>query len=393
MQNGKNLLIVAWVLAVVAVAVLGVTLKRESGHFYGITENLEQSISFPYPVEIEQALVVDGQEVKTGTLMLRLNRADLQAEIEVLKHQIAEKLAHHHETVVTLQGQINALQQDKKLRLSRLDTEISELRRQQKLNMKLLHSISGDEAAGKSAGASPMQAKLAGLQQQRLHVIEAAQSQIDSIQDQLAAVNAPEQIGVAELEARLAELSRQQARLVVKARYHGRVGSLLFRVGDQVPAFQPVLTLHSLAPKLVKGYIHEEVYNRVSMGQKVWLHSLAGNHAEPIEGVVESLGARIVPYPERLLKNPTVSAWGREVVVRLEENNPLLLGERVLVDLERPVDLGQRIAGWLDFLHHDESAEKGLAADAIDSTMNGLASLIDAEAALSKESQSVTEKK
>ena len=378
MHYGKTLLATAWLGAIVLVVLLGTTLKQESGHFFGITDNLEQSISFPYPVEIEQALVVDGQAVAPGTLMLRLSRPDLQAEIEVLEHQIAENSARHHETVVTLQGRINSLKQDKKLRIAALDTEIAELNKQVSLNIELLRSISGKNAAKRSQQSSPMLAKLSGLRAERRQVADAVQSQIDALIEQLAATNAPEQSGLAELEARLTELSRQQENLVVTAKYTGRVGSLLFRPGDQVPAFAAIVTLHSLAPELVKGYIHEDVYNAVTMGQQVWLHSLTGNRPAAIIGTVESLGARIVPYPERLLKNPGVAAWGREVVVRLEQQNPLLLGEKVMVDLSKPVPMGERISALFDNGIEQGQELVTLVSDFTGAALDGLISVADA---------------
>ncbi|MEN8132241.1 MAG: hypothetical protein ABFS45_19095 [Pseudomonadota bacterium] len=347
MHTGKTLLITTWLIVLIAVTTLGSMLEQKSQHFFGISDNREQAISFPHPVEIIEAHVVEGTEVTPGTLMLLLSRPDLKAELAMLNHQIAEIEARHRETAITLQGKINTLEQEKKVRTAALDTEIAELHKRHRLNLDVLRSISGNRADKSAEQSSPLAAKLTGLHTERHHVAEAADSQIDALRSRLAASEAPDQARLAELNAHRNELSRQQAKLTVTAKRHGRVGSVLFRPGDQVPAFAAIVTLHSLAPELIKGYIHEEVHNAVAQGQQVWVRSLTADHSELLTGTVESLGARIVPYPPRLLKNAAAPAWGREVVVRLDRDNHLLLGERTQISLDRPLPLQQRVATLL----------------------------------------------
>ena len=72
------------------------------------------------------------------------------------------------------------------------------------------------------------------------------------------------------------------------------------------------------------------------------------NNNEPIQAMVESLGSRIVEYPVRLKKNLMVSAWGREAVIRLTEENKLLLGEKVIVSLENPTQGGNFISAVIE---------------------------------------------
>ena len=120
---------------------------------------------------------------------------------------------------------------------------------------------------------------------------------------------------------------------------------MLYKPGEQVPAFQPIVTIHSETARYVKAYIHEAVLNNVAIGQSVWVTSLANSgKVSPAQAVVESLGSRIVEYPERLRKNPLVSAWGREVVVRLDDRNKLLMGEKVVVGMSEPVALKDSLA-------------------------------------------------
>jgi len=221
------------------------------------------------------------------------------------------------------------------------------LEERHRIDLDMVRSISGTKVANSAGETSPVQAKLSGLRTERNRVAEAAASRIEALGQRLAARAVSERARLAELRARRGELLRQQANLSVAAKYHGRVGSVLYRPGDVVPAFAAIVTLHSLAPELVKGYIHEDVYNEVSEGRQVWVRSMTSENSELLIGIVESLGSRIVAYPERLLKNPGAPAWGREVVVRLDKGNRLLLGERVAISLRPPKSLQERVAPLL----------------------------------------------
>ncbi len=48
-------------------------------------------------------------------------------------------------------------------------------------------------------------------------------------------------------------------------------------------------------------------------------------------GTVVGVGSRIVEYPVRLRKHPDLQVWGREVVIKIPENNQFILGEKVVI--------------------------------------------------------------
>ena len=133
----------------------------------------------------------------------------------------------------------------------------------------------------------------------------------------------------------------------VYAKFDGSIGSVLYKPGEQVPPFAPILTLHSSCPSFIKGYIHEELLNDVKIGQQVWIKSNgAADSKEAVQGIVESLGSRIVEYPVRLKLNPVVPVWGREAIIRLENHNPFLLSEKVLILVEEPQSIHERLDGF-----------------------------------------------
>jgi len=55
------------------------------------------------------------------------------------------------------------------------------------------------------------------------------------------------------------------------------------------------------------------------------------------------MGSRIVEYPERLKKTPQVSAWGREVIIRISPDRSLLMGEKVEIAMEQPKSFNDQL--------------------------------------------------
>lgn len=116
--------------------------------------------------------------------------------------------------------------------------------------------------------------------------------------------------------------------LFVFAEVDGRVGAVNFKAGEKVSSFAPIVTLLPLQPTYVNGFINENLYSNLELGQPV---EVQGTHGKAVQGQVISLGARIVPIPERLLRIPSLHAWGREVLVQIPPNNTFLVGEKVSV--------------------------------------------------------------
>ncbi|MBT3206698.1 MAG: HlyD family efflux transporter periplasmic adaptor subunit [Gammaproteobacteria bacterium] len=346
----KKLLPAIWFLAIAAIVLLSSLLKLESTHFFGIADDREQTISFSYPVEIVQTSVVEGGEVKQGTQILEVRRHDLGTKLVIIKDQIQAVKSTSDEERASTRAQLEGLRAQQAAELSKIDAQINTLRSQQLLNEKLLRQISG--SGTKISSKSPLQAKIKGLQEERGHIEISLTAQIENLQSQLNASVRPADSKLAELKERETEFQRQLTDLKVLAKFNGSVGSVNYKPGEMVEPFQPILTIHGLSPQFVKGYIHENVFNQVAIGQKVWVQSNTNTNtaeSEAISAIVESLGSRIVEYPIRLKKNMMVSAWGREAVIRLTENNFLLLGEKVVVSLTEPAKNQNLMDGLLSF--------------------------------------------
>ena len=335
----KLLLPLALLLSIAGVFVLTNSFEKNTTQFYGITENHEQTVSFQEPVEITEIAVIEGQYVEQGTVLMRARRSELDGKKVLLHSQIEELEARQDETTATIRAEIRVLRAKKTAELAKVDMQIQQLQSKRQQNADLYQKITGSHLdIGALGRADPIAEQVQLLRRQKQYLASSIQAQINALKTQLSASKKPIFVKKNQVENRLDELNRQAQELTIQADFTGRIGSINFKQGERVPAFKGVLTVHGLYPETVKGYIHENVSNNARIGQRVWVYSSRNHKQQPVPGVIESLGSRIVEYPDRLKINPQVRSWGREVNIRLDKNNPLLLGEKVQISFspQRP---------------------------------------------------------
>jgi HlyD family secretion protein len=147
----------------------------------------------------------------------------------------------------------------------------------------------------------------------------------------------------ATLHKELEQLKKEQADLVQIAKESWVVGSVNVREGEKVSSFTPIVTLTHKSPSLIRGYINEQVYQRMNLGKDVEIRTLGGK-GKPIKGEVVGLSSRIVVFPDRMWKMPDMPVYGREVTIKIPEDNSFLLGEMVAISEEGKIkDLATQI--------------------------------------------------
>ncbi len=262
--------------------------------FYGVVDTAETVVSAELPVEIVRLHVVPGQVVNAGDPLVDLVSGELERNIAELRYSLNEARAAR-------------LAEDREIQ-----AQVAEYEAQYKLNRTLLRQVRGERASDEAVDEeSPLRAAIHGLK----GLLER------------------EELSTVDMEAYLSLLLREREKLTVVASGPGLIGTVQRRVGEKVKAFEPVLTLYTGAPVTVRGYIHESAHSAIRNGQKVRVRSLAARYE--LEGEVVGIGHRIVEYPVRLRKRPDIQMWGREVIVRIPDSNAFLLGEKVMIDMER----------------------------------------------------------
>ena len=138
----------------------------------------------------------------------------------------------------------------------------------------------------------------------------------------------PLAVRIADLQNEVQYLENQKKNMYVFAELDGVIGSVAFKKGEKAPAFASILTLSPGRPTYIDGFMHESLATKLDVGKTVTVKPVA-TAAHSVEGVVVSVGSRIIPLPARLQRNPVIPVYGRAVVIEIPPQNDFLLGEKV----------------------------------------------------------------
>ncbi|MBN1984196.1 MAG: DUF3616 domain-containing protein [Chitinivibrionales bacterium] len=326
---------IAWVAVLAILIYMSVIHRGTSKVFYGIADTQELVINSENAVEVKKIHVVAGQKINSGDTLLQLNDPDLAKDINDLTQEIYK------------------LKSDKQDIIRDLTLQIAELEAQYELNRKSMSDLKSFSKEDKSSqditGTAPIKVQIASLKRELWRVRNDQKNKTVAPSTRYAASRQNSQVTeetqISFLEDELKNLNEKRKKLIVFAQINGVIGSVNYKEGEKVSPFMPIVTLHTKTPSYVKGYIHENVYTAVRMNQLVNVRSQV-NSKDNVTGVVVGVGARIVEYPIQLRKIQEMLMWGREVVIKIPEENNFILGEKVLIrPLSKTVSSSDSLVG------------------------------------------------
>ncbi|MBM4055956.1 MAG: hypothetical protein FJ264_15090 [Planctomycetes bacterium] len=289
MRNIKPLYI-SWFIAIAIIVIISVHYKKgTSTEFCGIAETREIIINSDRAVEVEKIYVLPGQSVNKGDPLVMLISRELDKEINDISYKLKE-----------LQAQYSV---NKEL--------VSELKSLQKYFT----------YANKTADQPPIHIKTEVLPQE---------NHGDSGSDKN-----PFKTHIQRLERELELLGEEKQKLSVFSQIAGKIGAVLCRTGEQISPYDAILKIHTISPGHITGYIREDMSTLVYIGQKAKIVSVS-NPSNQLNGEVVSVGHRTIKFPKRLgnWNRRSEPCYGREVLVKIPEDNRLLLGEKVIISIE-----------------------------------------------------------
>ena len=329
-----KLLYLVWFCCVVALVVVSRENGTDVATFFGIAETREIVVNAEKAVKVEEVHVVPGQLVDVGQLLVALDRPELTRRINEISNQIDKLKAQQLVNEADVQARINELEAQKKAKTAELQHRIAQLNNKHQINKDLtagLRSIEQDKEAKTSNGRrSPLQVQAESLRKEVELETHLAALKIKALEETLNSSRAAGSIQLKGLDEELNLLHAEKKDLLKHSPITGVVGSVYFKQGEKVSPFEPILTVHSRSPAYVEGYIHENVYSRISVKDRVRVVSMA-NRSAATTGEVVGVGARIVEYPLRLRKRPDIQMWGREVQILIPPENQFLLGEKLII--------------------------------------------------------------
>jgi multidrug resistance efflux pump len=346
----SKLLYAVWLLAVLMLMLSSNNQHIETQQFFGIAESNEVTVNCEKPVEIKNIYVVPGQHVTKGALLLEMDQTELALSLNEIKHQLSEYQLQQKIENNKIRTQIKELKAQKIAKTNTIHSEIKQFNSQHTLNKRLtaeLKSIMKTDFQSKETAkipiSSPLQLRIESLEEELKLAIQQIDIKIKALKTMLYSKKNPLTAKIESLKNETKLLNSTKEKLLIHSENDGIIGSVHFKHGEKVSPFVPIITIYTKFPSYVKGFIHENVYNSIAVNDKVILSSMTGKKVLS-EGAVVGVGSRIIEFPERLRKRSELKMWGREIQIKISQQNEFLLGEKVLI--QGKTNAVYKIAAW-----------------------------------------------
>lgn len=339
---------IAWILALFAVVVISSLFKGQSFMFTGIAEATETVVSVQNSVNVIKIHVTPGEEVKSGDTLVELDRPDLVLRINELTGELDALEGRGNVNTASIDQKVAEVQADYSARRNTIVLEIDKLKAQYQQNLELTSKLKSISASGLPSDSNDaMTLRIRGLEKELKVLDESANAQIRVLHGSKGIQKTSSATEASAIRREMDMLLQEKKDLTIIAKDSWVIASVDAHDGEKVSSFNPILTLARKSPTMVRGYINEKIYTSVGVGDMVEITSQV--NGQKIPGKIVGMSSRIVPFPVRLLKAPEMPMYGREVMIRLPQDNGLLLGEKVSI-AEMP--------GWKKLLNGDKQQVK-----------------------------------
>lgn len=303
---------------------------QSSNLFFGIAETEPQTLNFDRDIAVRELRVKPGDLVKKGDTLAIFARADLDKTEAERRAEIARNETERAAEHAVLEKEKELATMRLRAKTSELAAQIRLLRTEDSLKTAYRKNIYGDLAIAPESKlaaekTATLQKEIASLEteaREELRLLEAKQSALRSI--------AGAKTGLSQTEIAFVEAER--GRLLLIAPIDGYIEEVYFGKNALVPAHRDLMKINPRAPNRIIGFIHETAAVPFSIGQEVELASSARPEIKA-RGIIVGSNPKMTELPLRLRKFIEVRSWGREVFIRLPEDNGFFISEKITITL------------------------------------------------------------
>ncbi|MFK7806577.1 MAG: HlyD family secretion protein [Saprospiraceae bacterium] len=326
-----NLLYLAIIPLCYALYQMNSSLGQASAFFYGFAENKETELSHDKAVSIEEILVIPGQAVTKGELLMKVKQSSIgfkieSANLDMKQLEIQTKLRKQE-----INDRIEQLEIKRNTKAAEIDADIKSLEAVIAYNKSLLNDLESFKNEDLDQKESPNQIKLNALEESKALVMNPVDAEIKQLKNELAYLRTPSAVQQQKIQGEIDYYKDEQNQLEILAPSDGLIGNILCKEGENFPAFKTFIRFYERNPTIVKGFVHESLILQVKVGDTLLVSSTL-HPEQQIEGMVTGLGSRIVEIPERLRKMPDIKTYGREVLISIPADNSFLQKEKVMLN-------------------------------------------------------------
>ena len=144
----RNLFYVFIILAVGTLIVVSLTTVNKENAIVAVVESQKTAISYQKPVSVKAIHVIPGQHVKTGQLLLEVDRPDLNFDFEKLLNQRKQEEANLLGLKAEYQSKLELLNIEMAGKINRIDAEIAQLESEIRLKTTLQANLQSIDNSG-----------------------------------------------------------------------------------------------------------------------------------------------------------------------------------------------------------------------------------------------------
>jgi len=325
-----NLLAIGFVAAAALLFNFNWKYSSEIVVLYGFANNQELNINMEHAANVQVIYVQPGQKVQKGDVLLDVNRASIAVSQSNINHDIQNLYSQYQIWESGLSNSIRTLKAQKVERKNELQSAIKKLESEMSINATLIKEIDSVDPIEDANGNNPRQIELNGLIADLRLSMRTFDAEINKLHRELKNPENPLLIQIEKLNNNLSFVQDEEESLNIVAQQEGIIGTIFCKVGENIPAFSPYLSIYEESPNHVKGYVLESLILKVNVGDTLQIQSVS-HPEESIYGAVIGMGSRIVEIPPRLRKNPAFVTYGREVEIKIPSQNPFLQNEKVIL--------------------------------------------------------------
>lgn len=324
-----NLLYLATIPLLLAWFYLQQNMGNGSTKFYGFAENKETEISHEQAVHVHKIHVIPGQTVLKGQLLMEVSRSLIGHKMERIDLDLNHLEAVSRQSFQQLSHQLAQLQARRLEKSALWEAKISELSTAITHQKELLVGLSSI-SLGDQETDTPQQQELRHSREQYRLEMASIDLELQQIQQQRNSLRQPRQTRQNLLTHERDYLEQQTEQLQIIAPTDGIIGNILCKEGENIDALVTLVNFYEPRPTIVRGFVHESLILAVKEGDSIQVSSSLHPQMS-IQGAVVGLGSRIIEIPERLRKIPDFKSYGREVLIRIAQDNPFLQKEKVML--------------------------------------------------------------
>jgi multidrug resistance efflux pump len=327
-----NPLFFLWALAAYCCYFIASTFIIQSADtFFGSAETEGQTLSFEYPVLIEKVYVQVGNQVRKGDTLAVCLRSDLDRNAVDKNSEIKQFNIEKQTKDAAIQQELGILRTRRTALVSELEAQIRLIKTEDGIQSALKDAINKDDK--KQANTSNLKAeKINALKESIRQTERQIQQQVAQLSEQLNANKSIYKAKVEQAQEQMSFIEKDRQHLVLIAPIDGFVEHVAAIPKEVAPQYKELVKLNPIHPNKIRGFIHESAEIHYFLGDTVQVTStLRANIAA--KGIIIGSSPQLVELPLRLRKFTTRSAWGREIYIKLIDNSPLFISEKVLITL------------------------------------------------------------